>query len=243
MSAAVTRFISKYRAENDQEKINSFSGFAVRFYLIICVIVAIILIELYMNIDKIYGNLTPGEVETLRTAFIITCFFVVVCFPVNVCNGILNAYEQYVYLKNADILNKVGTVIVTIVFLSLHYGIIALIFINGFFNLITFLFKSVLLFRLTPVRPKLREKLDLEFKSIISFSAWTNVRCLAQQMIYNIMPSVLAMVTTTHNITLFGFASVIEGYVYIITQAINGLFLPRISRIVVGENNAKKHFL
>ena len=47
------------------------------------------------------------------------------------------------------------------------------------------------------------------------------------------------MVANTMAITLYGFANVIEGYVFTITQAINGLFMPKVSRDIVEENDAR----
>lgn len=240
MSAAITRFLSKYRAENNQEKIDSFTGLAIKLYIGLCFIVALISIIVYINIESIYGNLTDDEISTFKIVFIISSVFIISCFPVNICNGILNSYEQYICLKASDVLNRIGTVIVTIIVLSLHGGIYSLILINGLFNLLTFALKVILVWKLTPVRIKFNSSLKLGYKEIISFSLWSTIQSLAQKMIYNIMPSLLAMVTNTLQITMFGFASTIEGYVYTITQAINGLFLPRISRIVVNEEDASK---
>lgn len=240
MSAAVTRFLSNYRAQNDQKSINSFIGLTIKFYATICSAIAIILVIVFLNIDKIYSNLADNELASFKTVFIITAFFVVVCFPVNVCNGILNAFEQYIWLKGSDILNKVGTVIVTIVALLIGGGIYALVFINGLFNLVTFIIKIIIIRYTTPLKVSFNRNDKVGIKDIFSFSVWSTVSSLSQQMIFNLIPTVLAMVTNTLAITLYGFANVIEGYVYTITQAINGMFMPSVSRIIVNDKDASK---
>lgn len=239
MSAAVSRFISNFRAQNNFSGINAFVGLATKFYLIVCGALAIILVIVYLNINTIYSNLTVDELQTFRIVFIITAFFLVVCFPVNITNGILNAFEQYVWLKGADIINKIGTVVVTVIVLLMGGGIYALVFINGFFNLVTFIVKYIIIRQKTPVHIKFKTKGEVSYKQMFSFSAWSTVSTLSQQMIFNLIPSVLAMVANTLAITLYGFANVIEGYVYTITQAINGLFMPSISRLVVDDEDAK----
>ena len=161
MSAAVTRFIANFRAEGKQEAINSFAGLAIKSYALICVIVATVLIIVYYNVDTIYVNLTVEEISTFKIVFIITSVFLVACFPVNVCNGILDAYEQFIWLKSSDVLNKIGTVVVTIIALFNHGGIYALIFINGLCNFLTFLAKIVIVKRKTPVKVNFR-KIDKE---------------------------------------------------------------------------------
>lgn len=239
MSSAITRFISKYRAENNQNKINEFVSVGLKIYILLCIILAIVLSIVYVNIQGIYSNLTIKEIEVLKRAYIITAIFVVLSFPVNLCNGILNAFEEYICLKGSDIINRLGTVVVSIIALKLHKGIYAIIFINGLFNFLTLILKCFFVVTRTKVTIKLINDNGNDYKSLFIFSAWTTIRSVSQQMIYNVMPSILAMVTNTLSVTLFGFARVIEGYVYTITQAINGLFLPKISRIVVGEKDAK----
>lgn len=239
MSAAVARFISNFRAQNNFKGINSFIGLAIKFYVGICLLLSIILIGVYFNLESIYSNLTVDELQTFRLVFIITAFFLVICFPVNITNGILNAFEEYVWLKGADIINKLGTVVVTIIVLLIGGGIFSLVFINGFFNLITFIVKVLIIKYKTPVCISFKKNKAVSIGQIFSFSVWTTVNTVSQQMIFNLIPSVLAMVTDTLAITLYGFANVIEGYVYTITQAINGLFMPSVSRLVVNNKDAK----
>lgn len=238
MSAAVTRFIANFRAEGKQEAINSFAGLAIKFYALICVIVATVLIIVYYNVDTIYVNLTVEEISTFKIVFIITSVFLVACFPVNVCNGILDAYEQFIWLKSSDVLNKIGTVVVTIIALFNHGGIYALIFINGLCNFLTFLAKIVIVKRKTPVKVNFRKINEVSFKDIFSFSIWSTISGMSQQLVFNIIPSVLAAIANTMAITLYGFANVIEGYVSTITSAINGLFMPKVSRQVVHQDDA-----
>lgn len=239
MSAAITRFAAKYRAENRQDKINSFVGLAIKFYFGLMFIISVLLIVVYFKLEMIYKNLTTSELEIFKIVFIITAFFLIICFPVNICRGILNAYEHFIVLKGADIFNKLGTVLFTIIVLLAHGGIYGLVFVNGLFNLITFIFYTVYIKKELPIVIDFKNSSAKDIKEILGFTAWTTVHSISQQAIFNLIPSVLAMVANTFSITLYGFANVIEGYVYNITSAINGLFLPRISEIVVNQDDAK----
>lgn len=235
MSSAVSRFVAMYRVKNQQSMVDGFIGMAFKLYFCIMAVIGIVLFVVYLNLGKLYSNLTSAELDVFKIVFVITAVCVVVCFPVNICNGILNAYEEYVALKASDILNKLGTVIVTMIVLLLHGGIYGLVFVNGFFNIITFIIKFQLIYRKTPARIRFERSNVSAFKGILSFQGWTTVASLSQQMIFNMIPTILAMVADTFAITLFGFANVIEGYVFTITNAVNGMFLPRVMRIV--ENN------
>ena len=239
MSDAVTRFISIYRAQKDQEGIDAFAGLAVKFFGLVCVIVAIVLKIIFENIEIIYSSLTSDELITFKKMFIIASVFGVGCFPVNICNGILNAYEKYIWLKGSDIINRVVTVIITIIVLWMDGGILSVIVVNGICNLASFILKIILCKKNIPVHVSLSKKGNLFLKNIFSFSAWTTVGSISQQMTSNLIPSILAMAANTRMITLYGFANVIEGYVFTITQAINGFFMPKVSRSIVGDDDAQ----
>lgn len=236
MSAAITRFLAYYRARNDVKSENEIFTIIVKLYLIIVCVVAVIFFILFFNINHIYANLTTSELASFKVVYAITAVFVTVCFPVNVCNGVLNAFEEYISLKISDVFNKVGCVIVTIIALQLHGGLYALVLISGVFNLITFAYKMIAVYKKTNLvfLPHYFDRNRL--KEIFSFSMWSTISSLAQQMIFNVMPTILAMISSTAVITMYGFARVIEGYIATITGAINGLFLPRISR-VIGESD------
>ena len=240
MSAAVARYISNFRAQNRQSSINSFVGLSIKFYGILCAALAIILFIVFLLIDSIYVGLTSEELLRFKLVFVINAFFIILSFPVNICNGILNSYEKFIWLKSADIVNKIGTVIITIIVLLMGGGLYALVFINGLLNFMTFLIKIVIVHFETPVKVSFEKDKFVSIKGIFSFSMWSTVNSLSQQMTTNLVPSILGMTANTFSITIYGFARTIEGYVYNISQAINGLFMPTVSRIIVDKDDAEK---
>lgn len=244
MSSAVTRFIANYRVENKVRCINEIVCIALKVYAGIILIIAVILGITFFYLDDIYINLTSNEISTLKIVFLIASIFVVLSFPVNVFNGILSAYEKYVAIKCADLLNRVLTTMFTIVALYNGGGVITLVFINGFFNFITLIVKVIATRVLTPVKFfNYNSEKSIKYRDVFSFTSWITINSLAQQMVFNFIPSILAITLNTFSITLFSFARVIEGHVYTISDAINGLFLPSVSRIVVGSNNDAKGVL
>lgn len=239
MSAAVGRYISNYRALGRQDDIDSFVGLSVKFYAILCSVLAVILVVVFFMLDRLYVGLTPEELLKLRYVFLINAFFIVVSFPVNICNGILTAYEKFIWQKSADIINKIGTVIITVAVLLMGGGLYSLVFINGLLNFVTFIAKVVIIRKVTPVKISFR-KGNTSLRDVFSFSAWTTVNSVSQQITNNLAPSILGMTSNTLSITIYGFARTIEGYVYNITEAINGLFMPSVSRLIAKEDDASR---
>lgn len=230
LSSATARFVSKYRAEGNQEKVDNFLGVVYKLYLIIDSIIFTVLLVVFFLIDKIYVNLTPQELYEFKIVYIIAASFAVFHFPFVTQNGILTAYEKFIPVKLADIIYRFLLVGFTVVALLLGYGLYALVTVHAIAGLLVILFKFVVLKKLVPVKVNFKHSDKNLYKEIFGFSVWTTVILLAQRLIFNITPTVLGITTDTSQIAVFGVVTVIEGYVYTITTAINGMFMPKISK-------------
>lgn len=241
ISASVSRFTSKYLAEENQEKVNELLAVIYKLFFVISFIVAICLIGVYFFIDHIYVALTPNELVRFKNVYIIAASYSVLSFPfVATVNGILTSYELFVQMKACDFINKIVTVLCVIVFLLSGYGLYALVAVNAIVNIITLLIKVLMISKNTMI------KIDFKFwdkdllKEVFGFSVWVLINSICSRLIMNLCPNILGMTAGTLAITIFSFASTIEGYVYIFSSAIDGMFMPRIARIIYKEGNIDK---
>lgn len=81
IGGAMSRFLSKYRAEGNQEKLNTFLGIIVKLFLIIDAIIFSALLVMFILIEQIYIKLTPAEIEKLKVLYVIAGMFSVISFP------------------------------------------------------------------------------------------------------------------------------------------------------------------
>ena len=234
MSAAVSRFVSKYRAEGNQQKINDFLGIVYKLYLTIDAVIFAALIVVSFFINNIYDNLSASELSTFKVLYVIVGLFSVISFPFTNLNGILTSYENFVGLKLADLFHKVFIIVAMVISLLLGYGVYALVTVNAVSGILTIIIKLIIIKKKTPVKVNFRYFEKSTLKEIFGFSMWTTIGGLAQRMIFNITPSIIVAVSLTGAIgsAIFGLATTIEGYVYTFATAINGMFMPRISKLV-----------
>ena len=240
LSTAVSRYVSKYRAEGDQEKIDKFLGAVYKLYLLIDAIILIALVVIFFLIDKIYVNLTPTELENFKVIYVISALFAVVNFPCVTFNGILNAYEKFVPLKMADVIYRVLLVGITVVALLLNGGLYALVAVHAIVGLVVIVYKFIVIKKTTPVKVNFKSQEKGIFKEIFSFSIWVTISSIAQRLIFNITPTIIGTVVTAASVTIavFGIVTTLEGYTFTVTGAINGMFMPRIAKLYEekGEN-------
>ena len=152
LSSATTRYVSKYNAEGNQEKVNNFLGVIYKLYLIIDAVIFAILLGVFFFIDKIYINLTPTELSQFKIVYAISAMYAVFHFPFITQNGILTAYEQFVPLKLADVIYRILFVGLTIVALSFGLGLYALVAVHAIAGLVMIIFKFIILKKKTPIK-------------------------------------------------------------------------------------------
>lgn len=239
LSSTATRYLSKYKAENNIEKTSEFLGAIFKLYIIIDIAILIVLCVVYCFLGNIYRALTVQELEQFKVLFIIVAAFNLLSFPTTPLSGIFSAYEEFVPLKLCDLFNKIFSVILVVVFLYLGYGVTVLVLCNAVSGVLTILLKFLLAKKRIKLKICWHPKDKNIFKEIFSFSVWTTVNSIASRLTHNMAPSILAIVCGSIAVSIYSPASSLGSYFYSIAVAINGLFLPQISRMVANNEEEK----
>lgn len=167
----------------------------------------------------------------------------VISFPFTPLNGVLISDERFVALNACNLFQKVATVLLIVVALLLDWGVYALVMVNAVVSIVVAACKLII------VRIKTDAKVDfaywkaVEAKELIGFSAWVTVTQICARLIFAIMPSIIAMAADTAEVALFGLASSLEGYVYTVASALNGMFMPKVSRSLAGADEGLQHMM
>lgn len=234
LSSATARYISRYKAQNDEESINNFLGTIYQLYLILDAVILTALIVIYFFTDQIYKTLAPEELQQFKVVYGIAAIYSVISFPFVTLNGVLTAHELFIQQKMADLIQRALTIFLVIIALINGMGLYALVMANAFSGIGTIALKLLMIRRRTNIHVRFHQFDKTMLKELFGFSIWITIASLAQRLIFNITPSILGMMASSSAIAVFGIVATIEGYTYTITNAINGMFMPKISRIVVG---------
>lgn len=236
LSSAVTRFIAKYLAEDRQDKANDCIGLIYRLYIIIDIVMLLILVGVYFFIPQVYKELTYEEIDSFRIIYVIAAIYSVISFPFIPLNGILTAHEKFIQLKLCDIAHKLIIVMAMSVCLILGGGLYSLVLVNAIAGLIMISLKIYCIKKFTQQGISWKYFEKKEFKEIVGFSGWVTIMSIAQRFIFNIAPSILGALSGSTAIAILGIATTLEGYTYTFANAINGMFLPKVSKIVSKDN-------
>lgn len=236
LSSAVTRFIAKYIVEDNQKKINDFLGLVCRMYFSIDIVLLLLLTILFFFIPTIYQELTPEEIEKFKIIYIFAALYSVLSFPFIPINGVLTAREKFIQLRICDILQKIMIVIAMSACLFLGYGLYALVLVNALSGILSIILKLYFIKKSTIQAISWKYFNKAEFRNILGYSGWVTVIALSQRCVFNLAPSILGVLSGSTAIAILGIAITLEGYTFTFASALNGMFLPRVLRIVAKED-------
>ncbi|KQB99629.1 lipopolysaccharide biosynthesis protein [Pedobacter sp. Hv1] len=237
LGQTIARFLAKYRAEKQEHKVNQLLGITTRLYLYINLILLVVLIVIFFLIEYVFKELNPIELVKFKTIYCIAGLFSLISFPFMPLNGILIAYERFILLKFCDFISKVGLIVAMVIALYFGYKLYALVAINAIMGIIIILIKLFYINRTTNVRVDFYYKSRDLSKQLLGFSVWVTVIGIAQRLMLNIAPTLLAIYSGTIAIAVFSIGNFIEGYVWTFASALNGLFLPKVAKIVSSSTN------
>lgn len=237
LGQTIARFLTKYKLEGDSLKINQILGLTSKFYLVINAFILLTLVLIYFFIQNIFVELNSLEIDKFKIVFIIAGGFSLLSFPFMPLDGVLIAYERFVLLKICDVISKLGVVVFMIIALILGYKLFALVAINAAVGLLIIVIKFIYLSKTTRIKIDFSYKSKSLLKELFKFSFWISVIGIAQRLLINIAPLILGIFSGTTQIAIFSIGIIIEGYTWTFAHALNGLFLPKVSRLDTEENN------
>jgi O-antigen/teichoic acid export membrane protein len=237
LGSAVSRFLSVYKANGNKDRAKKFLGITYKLFFIITAILFLVLFVIYLQLENIFIELTPLEISKLKVIFSIVGFYSIIAFPFNTLNGILIANERFVFSKFVDLIHKALIVLLMVTTLLLGYGLYALVIVNAFVGLLIIAIKLIYIKNSTDTEVDFSSKDRTLLTEIFGFSAWTTVIAISQRFILNITPTILAAFAGSVQIAIFSIGMIIEGYTWTIAQALNGLFLPKVTRMTINSND------
>jgi O-antigen/teichoic acid export membrane protein len=240
MGNAVVRYTAKYRAEGKQEEQYSLFGMFVMLYTGISILVVILGIALYFNIDLLFGNsLTAGELSKARIMVILLILNLTFTFPLSIYGSIIVAYENFVFQKLVNMARIIASPCLMIPMLLLGYKAIGVVVIITVLNITSLLINSWFCF--TKLKIKLHFK-KLEWgllKEISGYSFFIFLGVVVDKIYWSSGQFVLGVVSGTALVAVYAIAVQLQMYYMTLSTSISGVFLPKVTAMVARKKSEK----
>ncbi|MCW1929096.1 oligosaccharide flippase family protein [Bhargavaea beijingensis] len=238
LGTTITRFIAKYRTKNDILKQENLLFLVGCLYLVFTTLLTIIGIIITFQLGLILPNLDSRELHDAKIMFIILVISLGLTLPMNLFNGVISAYERFVFQKNMIIIRTLLRALLVFILLSIGYKALAIVLIDALLNItLSIIYAIYVLFYL-----KLRIKFhyfDMTFiKSLLKYSFFIFVSVIVDQIYWRIGHLILGIKRSTEEVAVFAVGMTLTQYLIVFSTAISGVFLPRITRMIVSDSSS-----
>ena len=238
---AIVRYTAKFRAEGKITEQYEMFGMFLVLYIVIGVVAFVAGLGLYFNVDSLFGaTMTVEELYKARIMMLFLISNLAVTFPMSIFGSIINAYEHFVFPKIVNIVRVILNTVIMICLLKMGYKAVAMVILQTIFNILTLVINFVY------CKYKLKIKIFFRnfkwglLKEVAIYSFWIFLNVIMDRIYWNTGQFVLGTFVGTTAVAVFAIAIQLE-HIYIqFSTAISGLFLPKITSMVVCDDNKRE---
>ena len=240
LSNSTTALVSKFKSRNDEDSEARVINVTFKLYLALDLVILVLFSVFAIASDYVFVGLTSSEQAIARNLFLILAGFSLVSFPSSVFTGVIQAYEDFAFLKIIDLTNSLVYIALTSLSLVFGLGIYAIVVAAAMRGLIGAIAK-LLYFKL-----KLGKKICLkeknsfdEYKKVLGFSSYNFIISIASRLILTIVPTILGIVSDSTNIAVFGICYSLNNYFFTFGSLMSDFFTPKAVSILETEDPGK----
>ena len=239
IGSTVFRYVAKFRHENRKNSEGSFLSIILRMYVFISICVAISGVVLYYNLDNLFAKtITPVELIQIKLMFVILVVNLEISIAGNVYVGIIKAYERYVYVGMVTLVCLVFRSLLIFLLLKKGYNAISIVILDTIINMLLFLVNIFYCKMYLKVKIKIISFDKILFVKIFNYSVFIFLSIVFEQALWRVLPVIVGAKISTEAVAIFSIAMIFPIFFMQFSNAISGVFLPVISKIVVaGESN------
>ena len=238
LNGATIRYIAQYRAQNDRTKEENFLATSLILYAGIALIVSVVGIIFYFNLDKIYSNsFTANELIQAKIMLLILIFNVMISLPGKSFEGIIKGYEHFVIVPLVNLFKVIIRIILLVAILYLGSKAIGMVVLDTIVNIISIIITLYYAFSKLKVKIKLH-RIEFSFiKEILGYSFLVFIMALVFQFQWSTGQVLLAINYRTDEIAVFAVGVMLGINFNNFGNVINGMLLPKIVKSIYSGVN------
>lgn len=233
LTSSYIRFYSKYKAENNQEKINSFNSlFLLAFSLISAITLAIGLFFSF-NLNLIFDKgLNADEYSKAKIMFILLTASTVLKFFTMVFFCYIIANEKFIVSKSLTLLFAILTVVFSIISLCLGFGAIGIVVVTVSMTVLQRLVEAIYSVSKLHLRFDFRHIERGLFSQLFVYSGLIAINTLVDKVNSGIDSVLLGRFCGTAVVAVYSVGAALYNHFITFSGAISGIFTPHVHKLV-----------
>lgn len=241
LTAAVVRFYSKYKAENDRVGMENILAISLRAYAVITIVLLLIGCCFYFNLTNIFAkSMTAGEITSAQNLFLLLLFNIVLTVSTMIFRAIINAHEKYLVLKGLETVQVVLQPLLVLLLLQQYPSALSVAVVQTVLNC------CLILARVYYCFCELNVTIKFHYWDSILFSCFKRLAfsvfavTLIDQVFFKTNQVILGMISGTSAVAVYSISSLIYMNYMALSTAISGVYLPHVTEMVTNNNPVKK---
>ena len=241
LTAAVTRFYTKYKSLKDKigmENILAISLYGYAGVMVLCLIVGGIC---YFNLDYIFGaSMSAEELTEASQMFLLLLFNIAVSLSTMIFRAVINAHEKFLFLKGLETIQLILQPVLVVLILQKYPTAMAVAVAQTFLNVALIVERMYYCFDKLHITIKFHywnHDLFADFRRL-ALSVFTV--SLIDQVFWKTNQIILGIVQGTGAVAVYSIASLIYMNYMALSTAVSGVYLPHITELVVQRKPAQE---
>lgn len=237
---AIIRYTAKFRAEKKEQQQYEMFGMFVVLYSLIGLAALIIGLGICFHVDTLFGHTMDGsELRKVRIMMLLMSFNIAVTFPFSIFGSIITAYEDFVFQKIVNIARIILNPVVMCIMLLIGYRAVGMVVVTTLFNVATLLINWWYCKHRLHIRI-LFGKFDWFFlREVAVYSFWIFLNAIMDRIYWSSGQFVLGIYAGAKAIAVYAVAISLQNIYMSFSTAISGVFLPKVTAMVVQDGNEK----
>ena len=241
LTAAVVRFYAKYKAVNDKIGMENILAVAARGYGIIAVILFVVGVICYINLDIIFSaSMTDAELATAKTLFLLLLFNIVITLTTMMFRAVINANEKFLFLKGTETLQMLLQPVLVVLVLNQYPSAVTVAAVQTLLNICLIIARVYYCFAKLKIKIKFHYLDKQLLNDIKRLALSVFVVVLIDQVFFKTNQIILGIVGGTSAVAVYSISSLIYMNYMALSTAISGVYLPHVTEIVAKNEPIEK---
>ena len=227
--SSIIRYVSKYTATGDKEKLAQFVNTALFSYTGIGLLSMALTVFLSSSAEHMF-KIPPEMHSQSRLLLLVVGASVSLGFPLGVFGGMLEGLQRFYILNWTNIGSTLLRAALIVYFLNRGYGLITVAMITVALPILSSILRAIIVFRLCPVPLGLRYVNKESFRNMATYGGTTFLVIVAGRLRFRTDELVLGSMMSTVAITYFSIGARIVDYAQEFVASLAQIFVPMSSQ-------------
>lgn len=231
--AAITRYVAKYRINNETKNQENFLFIALIITGILSTIILFFGTIMYFNIDSIFSNsLLPSEMMLAKSLLVVTVLNISLTLILNAFNGVLIGYELYFISSSTKLFRIIIRLISIIILLNLGFGSLAIVVTDLLITVIISVFEIYYCMNRLNIKIKFHYFDKVLINSVFTFSLAIFIQSIVNQINQNVDRVILGVIEGPSIVGIYSIALVFFTTFSSVAGILGGVFVPQATQLV-----------